>query len=773
MKKLFVFLLANLLLTTCALAQNGNTLQLAKDGKTSYVIALANDAIPAEKTAAQQFQKYFQQITGAPIIIQSEDEVNAAAPQILIAAGERVKVLLPEQNWKSLGADGIVIKTIGNKLILAGGRPRGTLYAVFQFLEDVAGCNWWTPTESTIPYKSTFNVPPQNTVYVPPFNYREHYTTAVRKDPVFATIMRENGDHQTQTSEWGGHYSLLGWAHSFSKLLPPKKYFKQHPEWYSDQANGNKPGTAASKMPEAQDTQLCLSNPQVLDEITKQALAWIEENPDAGYISISQNDNQNYCRDTASMELAKQEGSQAAPLLKFVNEVAKRIHQHYPDFKVETLAYQYTVKPPKTIRPAKNVVIRLAPIFADFGHPLNSDWNAKARENVLAWSKIAPQLFVWNYVTNFSGNIFPHPNWLGLSSDLRFFASHNVKGIFEQGDSYTNGVGDFVQLRTWLIAHLMWNPERNQEKLTSEFLQGYYGAAAPYLKQYLDLIQQSFLAQDRQLSTFNYDFSFIDLDTANQSIRLFDQAEAAVKDNPALLHRVQRERLSISFGILYRYNVLRQESARTNTAFLGPQDPNAAMTDFIEAAKSLDMSRWKEGKSFKAQIPNLQRMFAPPQPLPDFAKVYPPQDVVDLRSPVFRLYRSGSITQLEKDTAASGGIAASILGTTNQWGIQVDLSRSLDTNDDQWHIYAMARVEINDGTSQTGAGFQSGIYDVTNRELVNRMTIPLQDVAGSVYQRVDLGVHQLNGGMYIWFAPTRNPAVKKVYVDRIILIREP
>src|SRR2546430_13600741 len=33
--------------------------------------------------------------------------------------------------------EGIVMKTVGETLILAGGRPRGTLYAVDAFLEDV------------------------------------------------------------------------------------------------------------------------------------------------------------------------------------------------------------------------------------------------------------------------------------------------------------------------------------------------------------------------------------------------------------------------------------------------------------------------------------------------------------------------------------------------------------------------------------------------------------------------------------------------------------
>ena len=103
---------------------------LARDGRTRYVIALARDAIPAEAAAARELAAYLRQITGAAFAVRPETKVRARAPQILVGAGERVKRLLPRQDWAALGEDGVVIKSVGRKLVLAGGRPRGTLYAV-------------------------------------------------------------------------------------------------------------------------------------------------------------------------------------------------------------------------------------------------------------------------------------------------------------------------------------------------------------------------------------------------------------------------------------------------------------------------------------------------------------------------------------------------------------------------------------------------------------------------------------------------------------------
>ncbi len=747
---------------------------LAQSGKTEFVIALAADAIPAEKNAATQLQKYLQQVTNVEFPIKSETEVAANAPQILVGAGTRAAKLAPHTgSTPGTGGDGIVIKTVGdNILVLSGDRPRGSLYAVFQFLEDAVGIRWWTPTENFIPQKSTLSIPTQNVTYAPQLKYREHYTNSVQQDALFATIMRENGNAQPLNEDWGGHYTILGFVHTFDKLLPPDKYFAAHPEWYSDSANGFLPGTAASKMPAPQTSQLCLSNPEMLEELSKNAIAWIDENPAAGYISISQNDNGNYCRDEASMKMAEEEGTQAAPVLDFVNKVAARIHAKYPDFKVETLAYQYTETPPKTIRPAKNVLVRLAPIGSDYGHPLDSDWNAKAREDMRGWAKIAPDLFVWNYVTNFTGNILPHPDWAGIGPDTKFFVDNNVRGLFQQGDAYTNGVGDFAQLRTWLIGKLMWNPQLDQQQLTTEFLRGYYGDAAPFLQQYIDLIQNSFLAQERKLSTFNQDFTFITLDVANGGIELFDAAEKAVQNNPEQLKRVQRERLSLTIAVLYRTPTLKRAAANSGKKFLGPEDSHAAMTKFISDAKGFGIRDWGEGVPFDTQLDRLNGMFSPPVDLPAFAAKLPISDVIDFQPATMNLYRKDDLTKLEEDPLASGNRAASMIGDTNEWALQVNVSSALEGTSEKWHVYAMARVETDANAPQTGAGFSAGAYDYGNKKAIFEKTIPLAEVAKAEYQIVDLGVQELNGSSYIWFAPTRNPAVKKVFLDRVLLIRE-
>jgi len=109
-------------------------LKLASQGKTDYAIIVAPDAIASEKTAARELAELLKQATGADFPVRAEAD---GAKQILVG---------PKQS-ADLGHDGIVIKTSGDTLILSGGRPRGTLYSVYTFLEDVVGVRWWTSTE--------------------------------------------------------------------------------------------------------------------------------------------------------------------------------------------------------------------------------------------------------------------------------------------------------------------------------------------------------------------------------------------------------------------------------------------------------------------------------------------------------------------------------------------------------------------------------------------------------------------------------------------------
>ena len=90
----------------------------------------------------------------------------------------------------------------------------------------------------------------------------------------------------------------------------------------------------------------------------KVALEKIRQNPAAGMISISQNDWRGNCQCAKCKAIEEEEGSPSGLLLRFVNAVAADIAKEYPDFLMETLAYQYTRKAPKITRPANKATMK-------------------------------------------------------------------------------------------------------------------------------------------------------------------------------------------------------------------------------------------------------------------------------------------------------------------------------------------------------------------------------------------------------------------------------
>lgn len=733
---------------------------LVREGKSDYCIVLPAEPTVVETTAARELQEYLTQVTGATLAIRPENQVPREMPQIVLGGSTRAKELVPGLDLDSLGYDGIVIRTVGKNLLVAGRPPRGTLYAVYTFLEDVVGCRWWTSTEGFVPHRPTLDVPAQNVVYIPQLRYREAFYHDAFVGP-FAARLKLNGHHHAIPVEYGGHDRFAGFVHTFYPLLPPAKYFAQHPEWYSE--IGGKRTT--------EHAQLCLTNEEMRKELVNNALAWLRKTPDAKLISISQNDWHGRCECSKCKAIEEEEGSPSGLLVRFVNAVAEDIEKEFPEVLVETLAYQYTRQPPRHVKPRKNVVIRLCSIECSFVEPLGGGkQNDKFQSDIEGWSRIAPQLFIWNYVTNFSNYILPHPNMRVLAPNLRFFVDHRTIGLFEQGDAGST-VGDFVRLRAWLLAHLMWNPQADEKALIRQFLEGYYGPAAPHLAAYLECTHDAAERSGVYLRCYMNDTSaWMTLEDLNQATRHFDQAQAAVAGDATLAARVRRERLPLDHAWLQRYYGLKRLARAKGLEFLGPKEPVAAAAEYIRLAREWKTDQYAEGRSFSEYAERLTRQFRPAGPPPELCNGLAEDEWIDVQDNQFRLARPGVWATIADDPKASDGKAARMPGSHFEWATSWPVSDDIAFGN-PWHCYLVARC---DAKGAQGPAMTMGIYDSQAKRSVSHRSIPLEQLAKQPgYQTFDLGVHTLHSGMYFWVAPPKRPDdVTAVWVDRIFLIRK-
>ncbi|MBL8218275.1 MAG: DUF4838 domain-containing protein, partial [Bryobacterales bacterium] len=369
---------------------------LVKQGTSQYRIVLSAEAIPAEKRAAEELQRFLEEMSGArlPIV---RDEQPVAGGMILVGDSAALRKLNLGIAFDGLGAEGFVLQTAGKHLIIAGGRPRGTLYGVYTFL-DRLGCRWFTNEVSRIPKRRTIETGNLKETHRPAFENREpFFTEAWDKD--WAARNRTNGDHTQLDQSTGGKLKYYPFVHSFYELLPPEKYFAQHPEYYSliDGKRRHERG------------QLCLTNPDVLRIATAQVEQWIKDKPDTTIFSVSQNDWEGWCECDQCRRVEEEEGGgHSGPVLRFVNALAEQIGRRHPGKLIDTLAYWYTENPPLKVRPAPNVRIRLCPIGICVSHSfLECPRSTYFRKNLEAWSKITNQLYIWHYNTNFSHYLLP------------------------------------------------------------------------------------------------------------------------------------------------------------------------------------------------------------------------------------------------------------------------------------------------------------------------------------------------------------------------------
>jgi hypothetical protein len=548
------------------------------------LIVVSSDADEPQKHAAGELAYLLKQITGADFKI-----VNDADPEgtkIFVgrkAFSESGLHLSPPE----LGEEGIVIHTLGDDLVLMGDSGRGTLYAVYTFLEDFVGCRWWSSKVSTIPKKEDLKFEEINLCYIPPLEYRESFWLDAF-DGDWSVRNKCNGNSCRLDAKRGGRHRYEGFVHTFYHLIPPAKYFEKHPEWFSE-INGKRIHERA---------QLCLSNEQMRQELVKNLKANLKLNPTATIASVSQNDWHGRCQCSDCMAIEAQEGSPSGPLLRFVNAVAADIEDEFPKVAISTLAYQYTRKPPLKVKPRDNVIVRLCSIECSFSKPLADERNKAFRDDIVGWSKICNRLYIWDYVTNFRHYVCPHPNLEVLGPNIKFFADHNVKGIFEQG-AYTSNGAEMAELRAWVLAKLLWDPNRDGSELVDEFIEGYYGNAAPAVRRYLDLTHNAVEKTGDWLGCFSeLNAKFLSFDVLNQGWACLKEAEAAVENDTDLRFRVKAAQLPVMYAVMMKWKQMKKEANSSETVWPWPESIEEFYNEFKKIAvanKITRLNEWKEG----------------------------------------------------------------------------------------------------------------------------------------------------------------------------------
>ncbi len=459
------------------------------NGKALLPVALPQGATPAEKYAAEELAGYLGRMSGASFEIQED----GPGPSVRLVHDPG----LGGEEWEyAVEKGGIAIR---------GGRPRGVLYGVYEFLEREGGVRWLSQDCEYVPSRKKFALKAGlKRRGRPAFGYRQIYDMAhagserhyafrtrarlhVYDEPPGATGARYG--YIERTGQPGGCHT----CYEYSKGMPDEFFSLSRDGRRQRAVSGNGPGG------------MCWSNAEVQRLFAQKLRGYIEEDRrDAAetgrsvpnYYDISCNDTSDTCHCEKCRAIAERHG-ESGLFLTFLNSIARDIARDYPEVTIISLAYGCALRPPKDIVAEKNVLLRIGQLGRELSVDSSRDslrslfhpHNRQCLEELREWSRYAPRLGTWDYWVLYTEPFCsPFTALPMLRDNLREYRKLGFDFIFAEAENYSGysemRLQSFWELRDYVAYHLMLDPEQDTTHLVDEFMAHFYGPAAKPMKKY-------------------------------------------------------------------------------------------------------------------------------------------------------------------------------------------------------------------------------------------------------------------------------------------------
>lgn len=573
MKKIIAIIIAAVIsITICAgcdkktsQTENENIyseIDLVTGGQTEYSILLPETPQPYEETAAEELQTFFETATGISLDIHSGGDFSLGDP--VFALGDTA--LKSEAGIDTSGLDkhGFIVRRSDRTVIIAGQDDRGTVYGVYEFLERQFNYHYYTGDEIVIDRVSDcklIDADISDAPFMP--DYWIGYETS---ESFYNSRLRYRADHD---------FDISRWPHSHFSFLPPDVYSAEHPRWY----NSGK-------------TALCLTNPEVMEEMAKVVIQFAEENPEVEYVMLGAEDSWAKCTCSNCYQSDAQYTSTGTDII-FNNYVADKLKEHFDPLgrtvDVVSLNYFNTEKPPvvfndatgkyeavdEKVIPHDNVYVHVCYISADYSASLtDSKRNAAQIVNLDGWKALTDNLTAYTYNGLFinEGLVF-FDDFAYKSDYIKTFGEYGYKFVFMEGSP--TRVATFEPMRAYVTAELFWDPDQDVNALTSDFIENYYKAAAPYIQEYYNKISLHMSEMKAMYEAENKNFgAYVQFEmndylrtartwpqrVLEQYLELFDSAYEAVEQAgydtdlyEKMMYRLRAEELSPRYLLLLLY----------------------------------------------------------------------------------------------------------------------------------------------------------------------------------------------------------------------------
>lgn len=547
---------------------------LIKNKTTDYCIAIPKSASVVEKTVSGELAEYIEKVYGVKLSIVSESEAGERA--IYVGHTDYAK----SHSYVGNSTEHWMVCADGKNIVLTGGltnKDRGVSYSVYHFLEDVVGIRWWTWFEEYIPQADTLAIPDDyKNGGTPYFEYRNIVDTL--RPIYYPYVLRNRLNSWTDTTRMDlisdPEFTSRGCikyiapphsSHTVPRWIPIDDYYDEHPEWFAyDKLTDSRPRTPQHS------TLYCLKNPGFIEFTAKKVMDQIEEckrlSAEYGidmpcYFDVTLSDAQGHCECDECCK-AVEKGGRTGYVLQYVNEVAKIVGKKYPGIMLHTEAYWDHIEPPlDDTMPAKNVLLTYADLKVDLLRDIASETNKKGKRDFDVWAEKFANTDASLYIWDFALQQYPNcmmPYFLKFPKNFRYFCDHGIKGFFVEHQ--VKHTSDFWTMTQWLLIRMMEDPLQDFDALVDDFTTRYYGAAAPYIKEYIGLLEENLEDNACRIMVFEQALisNYVNYKTMKEGMKLLLAAEKAVEDDALRLRR-----LHTVMSCFYRTLALRYEEFET------------------------------------------------------------------------------------------------------------------------------------------------------------------------------------------------------------------
>ena len=484
------------------------SLILAQDGKTDYQIVLSKAASDTEQFAAQELQRYLNRMTGATFPIARGE---AGGKVILVGARMMPAGLIDSHK---LGFDGFVYQVKPGKILLAGVNDRATLFSVYAFLREL-GCRWFAPnfdfygsaTGEVIPKVDSLRIPELDRTVTPSMKYRrldieEGRTHTVKSLVQIIDWMPKVGINVLQCPlnyQGRGHTKWDNWravlvpelkkrdllievgGHGYQNFLPQETYFRQHPDWFA-MING--------KRSEATRDVFETANPQAMHEFLNNVKAYLHAHPEIDIFDLWPPDGAQWSQSPESEKL----GSPTDRHALVVNAVARMVKADFPHMKVEFLAYQNYLFPPKNVQFEDNTLMDFCPIGRTYQEPIwdpQSPLNKKYMDPLREWLKrdvFKGDILIYTYYHKYSWRSLPIDIPKLITEETHYYKSLGVSGMgiySEPANWFTYETNHYFLARATMDANLDFS------QALRDYVQKRFGPASAPMETYFQVLEET------------------------------------------------------------------------------------------------------------------------------------------------------------------------------------------------------------------------------------------------------------------------------------------